>query len=158
MKLIPLTQGQFAMVDDWNYEWLMQWKWHAHKSKKNESFYAIRSKRINGKRYRIAMHREIMKTPIGMQTDHRDHNGLNCLEENLRNCTKGQNAKNRKPWGRSRYLGVHYIGIRIVAAIRINKKQIYLGDFKTEEDAARAYDIAAKKYHGEFANLNYPNE
>lgn len=62
MKKIPLTQGKFALVDDSDYEWLNQWKWHFHNG------YAVMSgPRGTEKREHILMHREIMKTPNGKQ-------------------------------------------------------------------------------------------
>ena len=157
MRLIPLTQGQFAQVDDWNNDWLNQWEWFAIKD--GNTYYAVRDeKKINGKRPRVWMHRVIMGTPQGMEVDHRDHNGLNCLEENMGNCTRGQNQfnKTKKRGCSSQYLGVSYNKKGYIRAqISTNKQKFYLGAFKSEVDAARAYDIKAKELFGEFANLNF---
>jgi hypothetical protein len=94
MKLISLTQGKFAQVDDWNYDWLMQWKWYANKNR--DTYYAVRKCKINGKESAILMHREIMGTPIELVVDHINHDGLNNMEYNLRNCTESQNQRNQR--------------------------------------------------------------
>jgi hypothetical protein len=157
MKTIPLTQGKFALVDDEDYDYLMQWKWCAHKnpSKYHDRFYAVRST-WGKKRKFIQMHSFIMKPPLGMVIDHIDHDGLNNQKSNMRICTAAQNNMNLIPRGRSKYLGVCYnIQNKPKASIWKNNKTIYLGMFETEEDAARAYDIKAKELHGEFANLNF---
>jgi hypothetical protein len=156
MKTIPLTQGKVALVDDEDYEYLNQWRWYAQKDPNN--FYAVRnSYGKKGKQTRIIMHRLIMDTPELLQVDHIDHNGLNNQKHNLRNCTRIENLRNRAACGFSRYLGVSCLpyGKRWQAKINVSKKNIYLGVFKTKEEAARAYDKAAKEYYGEFANLNY---
>jgi hypothetical protein len=160
MKLIPLTRGKFVMVDDEDYEYLNQWKWYATKS--HITFYAERQQRLNPgiqpqKQKNIKMHRLIMNTSQNMQVDHIDHNGLNNQKSNLRNCTLSQNARNRKARGKSKYLGVYFYGENLFRAdIRPSEhKTIHLGLFKSEIDAARAYDNEAKKYYGEFANLNF---
>lgn len=158
MKLITLTQGLFAQVDDWNYDWLNQWKWYANKSR--GTYYAIRMDKMTGKH--IKMHRFIMNTPDDKEVDHQDHNGLNCQEHNMRNATHSQNHMNKKPRGESKYLGVSwdksknrwrtYIQTRQTPDHR--RKTLYSGTFKTEIDAALAYNEKAKEFHGEFANLN----
>jgi len=154
MKLITLTQGYFAKVDDKNYEWLNQWKWRINKIRKY-CYACSHTKGPHNLRKTILMHRLIMNTPKGMQVDHIDHDGLNCLEENMRNVTHGQNQMNRIPMGYSKYLGVtkHYKQYR--ASIQTNKIIYRIGCFSTEEEAARAYDIKAKELHGEFANFNF---
>src|SRR5674476_709698 len=140
MKEIKLTQDKVAQVDDWWFEKLNQYKWRA--SYAGGDWYAIRSlpRTYDKPRKTEFMHRVIMNTPPELDVDHQDHDGLNNLEENLRNCTHQQNQMNKTAAGKSKYLGVHYSNNHITAKIRLNGKTIYIGMFKTEEDAARAYD------------------
>jgi hypothetical protein len=168
MKLIPLTQGQFAIVDECDYEYLMQWKWRAGNSGKiNIKYYALRTDRTSEKKIDVFMHKEILKriNPDMKNTllsDHKNRNTLDNRRCNLRYATVQQNACNRTAWGCSKFLGVHkqkrYSYIYWVSRINVGNRRISLGYFKNEEDAARAYDKAAKIYHGEFANLNFPDE
>lgn len=58
----------------------------------------------------------------------------------------------------SQYKGVYKKRSRWAARIAVNGETTWLGTFKTEEEAARAYDAAAKRLHGEFARLNFPEE
>ncbi len=154
LKKIKLTQGKFAKVDDDDFERVNQWKWSYHDG------YADRNSQYDvfGKRKTIKMHRVIMNTPDGMETDHRDRDGLNNQKNNLRICTEIQNRRSR---GRdidntSGYKGVTWrkSNRKWVARIAVNRVPIHLGSFSTSKDAALAYDRAAKKYYGEFA---YPN-
>lgn len=90
--------------------------------------------------------------------DHIDGNKLNNAPSNLREATNGQNiANSRSRYGSSSsYLGVCYhkqIG-RWVAHITKDYKQVFLGSFRDEKDAAIAYNRAAKEIHGEFARIN----
>lgn len=154
MKEIKLTRGRVALVDDEDYDYLNQWKWHLLKDKNN--YYAVRITCINKVKSGIRMHRVIMRTPPELVVDHIDHNGLNNQKGNLRNCTISQNNKNVISTGRSKFLGVYFSeGKYIKAQIKINGKTTSLGLFKTEEEAAQAYDNMAKIHHGEFANLNF---
>jgi hypothetical protein len=105
------------------------------------------------------MHRVIMNSKRGEMVDHVDGNGLNNQRVNLRSCSNSQNMMNsgkRKNGTTSKYKGVSRRPDLNVfrATIGINKKQIHLGYFKTEVDAAAAYNDAAKKYHGVFAFFN----
>lgn len=168
MKKIPLTQGKFAIVDDENFEQLSKHKWCVQKAE--NTFYAIRG--IGGRlNHRvISMHRQILglKHGDGKQTDHKNHNGLDNREANLRVCINTQNqhnrlkAKNKRTsqykgiyWHKGRiYKGKQYKG-RWQVEIQFNKKRIYLGSFHNEIKAAKMYDKKAKVLFGEFANLNF---
>lgn len=163
MKTIPLTKGKVALVDDGDYDYLMQWKWC------DTHGYAMRRSYEKGTRKRktILMHRVIMNTPVGLEVDHKDFNGLNNQKYNLRNCTSDENRRYRRGKGVSKYMGVSlhtqvkvgkkstYFYQKWIAYIRVGSKYIYLGVHEKEEDAARAYDDAARKYNITFANLNF---
>ncbi len=165
MKLIELTQGKFAQVDDEDYELLSQYKWYAVED--HNTFYALtritipKAERVGKTRQKtIIMHRFILRlTNRKILVDHEDHNGLNNQKYNLREATPSENNCNVNSHkdSRSKYVGVDFSKSenRWRSRIKTSEKRIMLGWFKIEEDAARAYDKAAKKYHKEFANLNF---
>lgn len=158
MKRIPLTQDKFAIVDDCNYEWLSKYKWYAKKDK--NTYYAVRnSNNENSKQKLIFMHREIIKTSANKQTDHRNGNGLDNREINIRICTNSQNNQNRhKVWGKSMFRGVSWYKRYEKWQVKIRLgKLIHCGYFHTEIEAARAYDEKALEIFGEFAHLNFPD-
>ncbi len=155
MKLIPLTQGKFAQVDDDDFDWLNQWKWKA--TKIGNTSYATRTTtrnlRTTGKHATALMHRVILGlTDPKSQADHRDRNGLNNQRSNLRAVTKSQNGTNKKCVGRSGYLGVFPVSgytDKWFARTRINNKPRYLGTFNSKKLAAQAYKNALIKIYGE---------
>jgi len=156
MGIIFLTHGMITIVDDIDYERLNKFKWHAHRPGGSKSYYARRAVYVDGKQRLIYMHREILNTPIGDDSDHINHDTLNNLRSNLRNCTRTENCRNRSAIGVSKYHGVTITKHKYIQSyIQTDGKRKYLGSFKTEEAAALAYDEAAKIYFGEFANLNF---
>jgi len=160
VKLIELSQGYFAKVDDKNYEMLMSYpKWFAVKHHGN--IYAKCNITLkNGKRTTLKMHRVIMNAKPGQIVDHCNGDGLDNQERNLRIVNSQKNCTNRKPHTgtSSKYKGVSYHKghNKWQANICVNYQNIYLGIYETEEEAAIAYDIAAKKYFREYARLNFP--
>lgn len=158
-KLIPLTKGYSAIVDDDDYDYLMQWKWHVKPNTK--VFYAIRNLNwsLNGhpKVSCVWMHRELIGIS-GLLVDHINRDGLDNRRANLRLATKSQNGMNsRDKRGTSRYKGVSWENENSAwyARITIGYRPIFWGRFQSEEEAARAYDAKAIELFGEFANLNF---
>lgn len=155
MKLIQLTQGKFAQVDDDDFEYINSFKWQAVKSKKGKTFYAVRRKYINGKKTLIIMHRIIMNLfDKKLFIDHIDFDGLNNQKLNLRTATFSQSNSYRRSKSKYTYKGIRFNDGKWDSRITHNKKQIMVGRFETKEMAALAYNEAAIKYHGEFAYLN----
>lgn len=161
-RRIPLTQGQYAIVDPDDFERLNKHKWHAKKFK--NSYYAARSVRIAAKRrVPVQMHREIIDPPDHLYVDHINRNGLDNRKANLRLATCAQNVINRAIIKRrnspSKYKGVtwHKHRKKWQAQICYDGKHKTVGYFDDEFEAAKTYDQAAKKHHGEFAVLNFPD-
>jgi len=150
-RYIPLNQGRFVIVDLADYEKLIKHKWRVMIIPE----YAVRTE----KGETIYMHNEIMRPQSGFIVDHRNHKSLNNTRMNLRIATRSQNScNNKKTRGcSSKYKGVHRDKKGLWRAkIHFNGKEIFLGCFEKEIDAAKAYDKAAKELHGEFAVLNFP--
>lgn len=160
MKMILLTHGKVALVDDQDYNWLSQCKWRTQKSgKRPDAFYAVRNITINKRRTTVQMHRQIMHPPKGLEIDHKNNNGLDNRRSNLRFCTRSQNMANSRGSSRrfSSFKGVsfHTQFKKWRAIITKNKKNHHLGFFKSQVLAAKAYDDRAKEFFGQFACPNF---
>jgi len=162
MKTITLSRGKVAVVDDEDYDYLMQWKWCAsfdfrgggkiviavRHPKASEGFNNLET---------IYMHRQILSARKGTVVDHINHDTLDNRRSNLRECSDGENKCNRlRQKNISGFKGVSPGDKAGTWYVRIakNKKQFCLGTFTNIVDAARKYDEAAKELHGEFALLN----
>lgn len=150
--------GNYALVDDADFDWLNQWKWTAMNN--GNTIYARRDVLVNGKNAAILMHRAILGiTDRKTQGDHIDGNGLNNQRYNVRVCTQKQNNRNRGASSAqctSKFKGVcfHSRDKIWVAKISVDNIAMHLGYHKTEIAAALAYNEAATLYYGEFAKLN----
>jgi hypothetical protein len=162
-RRIPLTRGKYAIVDPDDYERLSRYRWSASKSGKN--WYALRrewSKRGKRNERCIYMHREVIEVGKGKVVDHINRKSLDNRKSNLRAATAAQNMWNRRKQKKgkssSRYKGVGWVRHRRCwrAEIWVNGERSHLGYFEGEVEAAKVYDQAAKKFHGEFAVLNLP--
>ena len=156
MREIPLTQGKRAIVDDEDFEWLSKWKWHYSNG------YARRRERGSRATNKISvyMHQQIAInygiTPGKTLVDHIDGNKLNNRKYNLRWVSSQENIVTRRSKRTYGYRGVYPKGDNWIARITINYKNANLGIFKTREEAAKAYDLAALHAWGPLAELNFP--
>ena len=148
MTEIPLNHNKVTLVDDEDYERLMQYTWCYHQG------YAKTNIKVGDKYKTVSMHRIILNTPPDKDTDHVNHDTLDNRRQNLRICTTRQNMMNQKPKSKSsRFKGV----MRDRDGYWITKvDKVYIGSFPTERIAAMAYDLWARDIFGEFANPNFP--
>ena len=147
---IPLTRGYHALIDSDDYPKIFSHYWRV--ADPFPTYWQVCTRGIS------VMAREITKCPKGLVVDHINTNPLDNRKANLRICTRAENARNLNPRKNNKFglKGVKEMEGRIYALIKINGKQIWLGTYPTPELAAKAYDRAAIKYHGEFARLNFP--
>ena len=144
---ISLSNGFTAIVDGPDAVWVSQinWWWDG-KYTRSEA----------GRLHVLVYEHAYGPVPDNLCIDHIDGHALNCRSGNLRTATSGQNGANAASrGGKSRYRGVHKSNSgKWVAQISKDGIRECLGTFESEEDAARAYDKAAVRIHGEYARLN----
>lgn len=151
MKQIALTNSkEFVLVDDNDYELLNKHRWYAITIK-----LCTYAQRRDGSKH-VMMHNVITGYKL---TDHKNRNGLDNRRENLRDASYSENAANRIKARNcsSIYKGVSQCSKTGNWRAYINKGKFKsLGTFKTQEEAAKAYDKAALEAFGEYARLNFP--
>jgi hypothetical protein len=163
MKTLRLG-GVKVLVDSDDVEWIKQHAWRVQNTPQGMTY--IRSHKKVGREFKDwALHRAIMEHALGDSAirgkliDHKNGNTLDNRKQNLRVCDYlGSNANRRSKNLANQTRGVSRstCGPNWQATIKVNRKSIYLGMFPTPELAARAYDDAARRLHGEFARLNFP--
>lgn len=134
-----------CIVDDDKYYELIKYKWH-------ESIGYIKTHMNNTT---MLIHRYLMKPEQGDLVDHINNNPLDNRVLNLRICDDSLNSHNRTI-KEGKYRGVSKNGKNYAAKITKDKKQYNIGTYKTQENAARAYDEKAKELYGQKAKLNFP--
>lgn len=149
MKELKLACGAVTLVDDEDYEGLSQFSWRRVRG------YAVSSV---GERVILRLHRAILQAPEGLEVDHVNGNTLDNRKENLRLCTRQQNMCNQRV-SKANTSGRKGVSWRKdlaswAAYITVHGKRVHLGFFLDRDDAAKAYDVASRKLHGEFGLQN----
>lgn len=151
---IPLTMGMVAIVDETDAAAVQQYKWHASKTSDGH-YYARGYVQQSGKWVKVYMHRYLTGAAKGVDVDHKNGNALDNRRINLRVCTHADNQRNQRRNSKNTtgYKGVSFDKARgkYIASIQVLGTQIHLGRFSTAEEASKAYEEAASRYHGEFA-------
>ena len=146
VRVIPLTQGQFAIVDPEDYAAVSAYKWYANKNR--YTFYAH-----SFDQHFVSMHTLITGFA---RTDHANRSGTDNRRSNLRFASCSQNTANSRLRrdNQAGYKGVFPHGNAWQVQVSIVGKQQFAGTYDSTEDAARAYDHAATQYYGDFALTN----
>jgi len=162
----PSRQWVFIAVDLDQFDKVAAHNWAAVRAgnQENPSTYARRNIEVAGGKVRkqsgYLMHRELLGlTDPTVQVDHHSGDTLDNRLCNLRPATGSENAWNRSKSANNTtgFKGVTKRRNRWQAQIGYNGKSLYLGSFKSPAEAARAYDVACRKYHGKFARPNFPS-
>jgi len=161
-RRIYLGESVWTIVDADVYYRLGHFKWYVYG--RRGKFYAGRYVKVGKLNFKILpLHREIMNAPKRRIVDHQNGESLDNRRANLRFATHAQNSYNRGKMKRktsSRFVGACFEKRyrRWVVSIEHKSKTYWIGRFKSEVEAAKAYDRAALKFRGEFARTNFPRE
>ena len=165
MPTLTLRNGQVVLFDEIDKPLVESRKWH-----QNKAGYVVTSVHVPATETKpksakkVFLHRLIAATAFALETDHRNGDRLVNTRENLRPATKSQNQGNQKvrtSGKTSKFKGVSWYRRRsrwhaqLRTSVDGHVKQCHLGYFEDEEGAARAYDMAARRYFGEFARTNF---
>lgn len=156
MKLIPLSQGFEALVDDEDFDSVNEFKWHA--AVDDERVYAVRNVYLSGRRTLQYLHHFVLGVE-GKQVDHRNGDGRDNQKNNLRPANDQQNSRGfRRKIDRPfcPFRGVSWSKGLWRARLSIGGKKIELGKFSLSEDAARARDGMARQLGWPEEGMNFP--
>ena len=162
MPTIPLSPRGETLVSEEDFERVSQyvWYWNEFGAKKGKRPRAYRRFKV-GKTWKLVyLHRFLLNPPAGMCVDHINGDTLDNRRENLRICTYSQNSQNVKvqerPNKSSSFKGIYFDKARQKYVVRVSVagKTHMIGAFKYEQNAAKAYNRAAKELHGEFHKPN----
>lgn len=153
-KIIKLTKGYEALVDDEDYDRLNQYHYAAEVKKRTGLVYASRAIVT----YRWYMAWDVLEPKDGFLIDHVNRATLDNKRSNLRYATRSQSNANTKTYAASGYRGVYKLNEKLwVVSVKHGGWTYRLGCFTDKIEAAKAYDKCAREVHGEFATLNFPS-
>ncbi len=145
---IELTHGKFGLIDDEDYPSVIEYgSWQF----RPDGYAALTNGNLN-----VLLHRFVMKMLWSKENlDHINGNKLDCRKRNLRVATPSQNQQNRKPYKGFKGVCWRRRKQKFTATINVGGRNQHLGYFKTDIEAAIAYNVAALQHYGEFARLNF---
>lgn len=153
MISIDVGGGLLALIDDEDLPRVTPFTWRIR-----EDAYVQRTWIEGGRTCHELLHRFIMNALEDQVVDHENGDRWDCQKGNLRVATLSQNAANRPTTSKERdWKGIYPHGNRWKARIKLEGQNVYLGSFQTPQEAAYAYDVAAKRLFGDFARLNFPS-
>lgn len=152
VALVPLARGGYAIVDAADAALVERRSWHL-----DAYGYVVCGRSVRGKRSTPGLQTFLLDVPEGTTVDHIDGDPLNNRRKNLRYATPLQQVHNtrRRRDNTSGYKGVGLHKGRWRARIMVRCRRLHLGYFDSPEEAARAYDVAAREHFGEFARVNF---
>jgi hypothetical protein len=165
MNFITLNNGAQVRVSPDDHERLSGYSWSQFRNGRAYRKELIPREERGGKKTHrtLLLHREVMGVDDARQVIFRDGDPTNCTRDNLVVVSANFRPRQRvKKGGSSQYRGVGWNKAKGMwqAYVRVNGKLKHLGFFpeggEGEEQAARAYDEAARAEFGELAVLNFP--
>ena len=153
-----IIDGHKVLIDEDDAHILSRYSWRAP-TNRNKTYVRCDTRK-QGKKVYLLLHREILGLKVGdkLQADHINGNSLDNRRENLRVVTPRQNNLNsKKKYSKhgNRFRGISTRKYGFPSQIRVNGKLQHLGTYKTDVEAAYAYDMASLEHHGEFGRRNF---
>jgi len=151
-KIHANNVDESILVSEQDYAWRMQHTWSVATYGSSGRKYAMTQvPQPNGKQKTVYMHRMITKAQEGQIVKHLSHQSLDNRRENLKIVESISDCERSLPktvWGKSRYFGVHPLSSgKFRSSVRVNGKALYLGTYKTEEEAALVINNAIEEYN-----------